>query len=262
MSLLTISPTSHKYRIPVSDESDKENVAYQFENLDTGDSYLGTTERSFGTRMREHESNLNTKKKRGQRKIYKCLREALEQNQQVVARVVAEVPRDQSLSEKEKELIASLHPTLNGNKGGRAKKVKQRPLSHPLAKTTPAKSYPLKRKLGRITAELTPSVDKVSESAAVIYRYKDHKKDRSYVGQTIQHPPKKRFLRHLDLANHPENDGAEREFYRELRRRPEDFTVGIVDEFPPQELDAAERAVIKEKDAFTQGYNGTQGNRS
>lgn len=260
MSLLTVSPASHKYRIPIPPESDKENVAYGLENLDTGDLYVGTTERSFGTRMREHESNLNTGKKRGQRKVYKHLRAALDKNQRVVAKILAEVPQMQSLSAKEKELVAQLHPSLNGNKGGRAKKAKQRELSQPLSKITPVKSYPVKRKMGVLTAELTPSADKISKEAAVLYRYKDKQTGKSYVGQTIQHPPKKRFLRHLDLANDPEKDGADREFYRELRKRPEDFTVGIVDEVPPEELDAAEKALIREKNAFTDGYNGTQGN--
>ncbi|MBX7067173.1 MAG: GIY-YIG nuclease family protein [Parachlamydiales bacterium] len=254
---LFLSPTSHKVRVQLTPGANKENVAYGIENQDTGDLYVGTTKRKCSKRIREHVSNLNSTKSRGQAKVYQSVREALDSQQKVVAKILEEVPPDQDLGHKEKALIADLRPTLNGNKGGRPVKLKQRKLSKPLPRTTPEKSYPLRNRAGKITAEWTPSVRKTKD-VGFVYRFKDNQTGKSYVGQTVQQPPTKRMRRHLNFANQPEKDN-DREFYQELRRRPEDFTVGLIAEVPKEELDAAERELIKVKSAFTDGYNGNQG---
>ncbi len=258
-----ISPQSHRVHVSLTPHAwDKENVAYEFQNLETGDSYLGTTQRSFAERMEEHEYNLNhPEQDRGQTKVYRVMRKALHKKQPVVARVLKEIPAAKNLSNIEKTLIAKRNPSMNSNKGGRSSKPPQKEeLSEPLSTTTPQKTYGLTTKAGKISAELTPSAKKVTKGVAHIYRYKDVKTGKCYVGQTIQ-VPHKRYLKHISLANNPEKNGAQRPFYKAMRTRPQDFNVGVIAQVRRDEVDAAERELIRLKDSCTNGYNGTHGHR-
>jgi ribosomal protein S6 len=254
-----VSPVSKRVKFALTPSvKDKENVIYQINEASTDKSYVGKTGQVFRKRIQQHQSSINTTKDRGKTQLYQRIRE---NPKDFSVRVLDQATRETLDAAEAAQIkkIGSVKSGYNKNRGkggGSCADKADKPFVPP-SRSTPEKYFPLKKRSdGTVGVKFTPRSAKIERA---VYVFRNEETDERYVGKTIRKVPK-RLAEHLHFANHPEKEQGQKRLYKEIRENTEAFSVGILQEVPPDHsLDKSEKHFIKIKRARTHGYNGNGG---
>lgn len=231
-------------------------VIYVILNKETGERYVGKTEQELRERLYSHNFGIaHPEKKTGQKKLYEDIRENPGNFQFGILRKVDD---KENIIEAEKELIAAKNAYecgYNLTRGGGAQKTGSGKADLPDEVPTPKKYYAFDE--AELKFQFSPAVAKTKNVIYVIY---DQETGKRYVGKTGQELRQRFNAHHFNIA-HPHKEDGDAELYAAIRQRPEDFFAGILYQPPGEEddLDVLESYLIREKNAYEEGYNRAPG---
>jgi group I intron endonuclease len=248
-----------------------ERVIYMFRNKINGKVLIGKTESTIAKRTSAYVSSFNNPNtQKGKLALPKDVRK---NPNNFEFGCLCNAPDDVDLDALEtryidmKKELQSCYNVRRGGGGGHARNKRTKATVAKTKKvlaeiqntfTSPEKKPVVKTKKGP-TVLLTP---KTKKSANVIYVFKNNVTEQRYVGKTIREL-RKRVSEHMHYARHTDKEESKKELYKDLRKNPANFSVGILYKAPKDskdiDLDEIEKSFISHYDSVKTGYNKNSG---
>lgn len=235
--MMNLSPTRKTYSFSSSDRGIKANTSpsirrknggtiYRIWNEETGDSYIGKTTVPLAERISKHVYNANHPEKHpGKRKLPDAMRHNPEN---LRYEIVKKNINPEELGFLEKHYINELKPSLNMAAGGgggiSSSSIKSNEIAIEEIFSTPQKKYRLTKENGKVKIPLTPTGKKEKN---VIYVIKNEKNGKKLIGLTGQKAGS-RASQHQWTINSEKSDSQHRDYVKDIKEHPEDFTFGII----------------------------------
>ncbi len=270
---LSFDEDEDKVVLPLTPSVKKlERVIYMFRNKTTGEVLIGKTETEVTKRVSGYVSAFNNPKSaKGKLPLPNDVRKNPDNFE---FGVLGQVPDDLDIDKLEshyielKKEIGGCYNQRKGGGGGHARKALKTKASIKKTKKvtqeiftnfiSPQKNPVVKSKKGPQVL-LSPESKK---TAKVIYVFKNNVTGQRYIGKTMREL-RKRISEHMHFARHTDKENSQKELYKDLRKNPADFSVGILYKAPKKskdiDLDTIEKAFITHYDSVNTGYNQNGG---